>query len=339
MPEYKIAIVAPVHIQPSENWVNSLRAISDNKPNVQVIIVDDSNGKVILPASWTILDYAEQKYELGDDLYARFEVFHKSSSCKNIGHWYAWKNGADIIMGLDSDCIVPPDFIGRHLDALRSPSYGWTNPIRYTKFFPRGYAKKERDLKTILSLGLWSGELDLYGTDRVEAEIAIPSDPMLKDDHSVADGIVPLSGMNWAIWATALPALLFLPNFEFQHGEKLFKFRRHDDIWGGYIFQKLFDIRNERIQYGQPIVVHETIVDAQADADEEVGMIAFENPFYTAVDAIIPKIEWGMHEDMFYDFSQAVEKEWKGTEWEPLIDPIKLWVDMFELSKPKHDGE
>jgi hypothetical protein len=329
-PIYKIAIVAPVHIQPSKEWVQSLQSISSGKSNVKVIIVDDSNGKVELPADFDVYDYKRQEEELGE-AYPFFERFHKSSSCKNFGHWLAWRDKYDIVMGIDSDCIVPPNFIGQHIEALIKRSYGWTNPIRRTGWFSRGYPYAQRDLRTALSLGLWSKELDLYGSDRVNDPHRDTSDPIIRDEHEVADGFLPLSGMNWACWADVIPALLFLPNIEIQRCEVVDKIRRHDDIWGGYIFQKIMCLRNERIVYGMPIVTHDTVVDAQSDADEEVGMIGWEHAFYTQVDQLFGgnDIEWGMYEDIMETIADKASKAWAGTEWQPFAEALEYWHQLF----------
>lgn len=324
-----IAIVAPLHIQPSKAWIDALISITKGKENVSVIIVKDTDIELDIPTEWDIYDYERQAELLGDK-YERFQKFHKSSACKNFGHALAYKSGVDIVMGIDSDCIVPPNFIASHLEALMSPSYGMTNPLKHTKWFPRGYPFSERTLKTILSLGLWENELDLYGTDRLAQPSEQTVNPQISILHDVADGYIPLSGMNWACWREAIPALLFLPNFEYQHGETEFKFRRHDDIWGGFIFQTLMNEVNHRIKYGSPIVWHDTKIDAQADADEEVGMIEFEKGFMDAVLSSAQSVVPADYMFMFQDFAETIAIDWVGTEWEPLIDPINLWVELIQ---------
>lgn len=336
----KIAIVAPVHIQPSKQWVDALKAISEGKPNVSVIIVDDSNGKVELPESFDVYGYDRQREEMGDDLYSRFERFHRSSACKNFGHWIAWRDGFDVVMGLDSDCIVPPNFIADHLESLMTTSHGWTNPIRHTTWFPRGYPMAERAKRTALSLGLWEGELDLYGTDRVENPGKDTKTLVLPEDRQVADGPLPLSGMNWAAWADCIPGLLFLPNFDYQHRpDVLYRFRRHDDIWGGYIFQCLMASRGERIVYGKPIVFHDTVVKPEEDAKEEEAMIAFEHDFYRQVDAIVAEVEDGMYEDMLSRFADIAMVQWHKTEFQPLAEALRFWADLFVMPAPDEEDD
>lgn len=270
MKDYKIAICAPVHIQPSEKWVEAVSRL-----NVDVIIVDDSNGKVSLPSTWDIYGYDRQKESLGDK-YEYWQNFQKSSSCKNFGHYIAYHKGYDIIMGIDSDCIPDQHFVTRHLENLEKEAYGWENPLRKTEWFSRGFPYSLRKLKTALSMGLWYNELDLYGTDRMNNKSG-DTKSLSYERQLVAQTYIPLSGMNWATWRENIPHLLFLPN----HAD----YRRHDDIWGGYIFQKQMLEKGERLVYGQPIVYHDTIVVPEEDATEEVGMIRDEDSFFAWVDA------------------------------------------------------
>lgn len=337
-PRFKIAIVAPLHIQPTDEWLKSLSYLADNNKDVCIIIVDDSNGKLKLPENFDVYGYDRQKEMLGEDLYKMFETFHYSSSCKNFGHWLAWKLGFDIVIGIDSDCIPNPSFVSEHLKALMSRAHGWTNPIEGSGWFSRGYPYRERDLRTVGNLGLWCHELDLYGRDRVEdptRQTAEPFDNGPIRPHQIAQGFLPFSGMNWAVWADAIPALLFLPNFEYRVEDKEYRFRRHDDIWGGFIFQMLMANRNERLCYGLPIVYHDTVVDAKSDANEEEAMIAFEADFFNAVQSIIPSIDFGMYEDMFEAFAVRAAEEWKGTEFEKLIEPILFWSKLFGDTQPE----
>ena len=88
----KICCVTAVHIQPSESWINAL-------PNCDVIIIDDSNGKVkINKPNVKMYDYKKQEKYLGD-MYPIFDkYFHKASACKNLGHIIAYNEGYDIMI-------------------------------------------------------------------------------------------------------------------------------------------------------------------------------------------------------------------------------------------------
>lgn len=267
---YKVAICAPVHIQVSGEWIQAVDSLG-----VDVIIVDDSDGKVRLPAHWNVYDYKRQKEILGDK-YEYWQKFQHSSASKNIGHYVAYCLGYDIIMGIDSDCIPGAKFVSQHIKNLESVSYGWENPLHGTGWYSRGFPFSKRKLKTAFSLGLWSNELDLYGTDRIKHPELNPKE-LKFSFQEVAQTYIPLSGMNWATWRENIPDLLFLPN----HAD----YRRHDDIWGGYIFQKKMLARNERLVYGLPIVYHDTVVVPEEDAEEEIGMIRDEDAFFASVDS------------------------------------------------------
>ena len=96
----RICCVTAVHIQPSEEWINAL-------PNCDIIIIDDSNGKVkINKPNVKMYGYEKQKEVLGD-LYCFDKYFHKSSACKNLGHYIAYNSRYDVMIEIDSDCYAP----------------------------------------------------------------------------------------------------------------------------------------------------------------------------------------------------------------------------------------
>jgi hypothetical protein len=319
--KYKIAVVAPVHIKLTDEWIASLKAVTKD---CTVIIVDDSDGKVELPAEWDVYGYARQEAELGE-LYKDFKQFHKSSACRNFGHWIAYKQGFDIIIALDSDCIVGPDFISKHVEELSCNSYGWVNTIKNTSWFPRGYPYFERMRPTVMNIGLWEHELDINGRDRVKRGQP-PAGPMI-DKQEIAHGILPLCGMNVAMWSYAVPGFLFLPNIDM--GEV--KIRRYDDIWGGYIFQKLMQKTNDLIRYGYPIVYHDTIVDADADAELEEDGIRLEASFYNIVDTVCADINPDTYANMFKELASF--GIWKQSPFKKYLPGFELWVKMFDDKK------
>ena len=339
----KIAVVVPNHIVPKKEWLNALDEATLNKADV--IIVDDSHDQIFKGLyaetfkNWKVYDREDQRKELGDK-YARFSIFHRSSSSRNFGNYMAWKQEYDVIIGLDSDCNVPRDLVEWHIEGLNMVGHGWTNPIKIEGWFPRGYPYSERNRKVTANLGLWENVLDINAKDRKDNEPKETHHRIEFSDGSinngeyeecnlVAESFIPFSGMNWAILREAMPGFLFLPNFNLSIKDREWKFRRHDDIWGGYIFQRFMELRNERIAYGRPIVFHDTVLDIPADIAEEEAMIAFENTFYGAVDLAMKKVTPGMYEEMMLQFYEVIKVEWAESEWQPLIDPIKVWTQLF----------
>lgn len=278
----KVAIVAPCHIQPSKAWVAALEHARIHE-KADIIIVDDSNGKLSLPDKWDIYGYARQRVCLGDRLYALFEDFHHSSACKQFGLWRAYKRGYDYVIVVDSDCIIPKDFVKRHLSAISGSGHGWDNPLEGTEFFSRGFPYSKRNLPIAAHMGLWDSELDLYGTDRVGFEYERQEAPTHQEPVRVA-GYMPLSGMNVCFRRDAIPYMLFLPDI--QVGAQQW-FTRHDDIWGGYIFQKIMKMKGAALSYGDPKIFHDTIVDPEEDALAEIPMIQYEDDFYAFVDSYL----------------------------------------------------
>lgn len=331
MNKYKVAIVATVHIQPSDAWIKALEYAHDISGD-SVIIIDDSDGVVKLPDTFAVYDYKKQEELLGPDLYKEFLPFQKSSSCKSLGNYIAYIQGFDIIMGIDSDCIIPNDFSMQHIHNLESKSYGWENTISNTEWFPRGFPYSQRNLKTILSLGLWKNELDLYGTDRVKNPMGKIDDPK-NEPLRIAQTYVPLSGMNWACWREAIPGLLFLPVFEldFVDGgdllDRIWKFQRHDDIWGGYIFQKIMFSLGHRIVYGNPIVYHDTIVVPEEDAKAEEPMIKWEDDFYKEVDSSGFFLVKPTYKDRFASLASL---GFRHGQFAQLSPTLKFWTKLFE---------
>lgn len=316
----KIAIVAPVHIKLTNEWIKSLQSAAKNH---KVIIVDDSDGQVELPSEWDVYDYAAQNEILGDEMYIEFKQFHKSSACRNFGHYVAYQEGYDVVIGLDSDCNVPPNFVSEHLKNIMGTAYGWENPTKNVGWFPRGYPYHERTRNIVLNIGLWENELDVNGIDRVK-QGQPPANPDVKQQE-IAHGMIPLCGMNFACWSQAIPGFLFLPNFD--DGDE--KFRRYDDIWGGYIFQKLMQKRKEMITYGLPIVYHDTIVDAASDAELEEAGIRWEENFYMLVDAICADIEPMSYESMFAAFADKAVEVFKDTPFQHLISSLQWWKKLY----------
>ena len=323
----RVAIVAPVHIQTSEAWTTGLWNEA-KESGAHVIIVDDSDGKVELPWSHDtdgdVYDYADQKAELGDELYAMFEQFHKSSACKNFGTWIAWRDGYDVIIVIDSDCIVSKGFVKAHLEALSKKGKGWDNPLEGTKYYSRGFPYSKRDLSIVCHMGLWTDTLDLYGTDRVGVTID-DENPVVK--YHTAAAPFPLSGMNVSFTRDMIPYMMFLPNFESGRN----KFRRCDDIWGGYIFEKIVAQKGGALSYGLPYVKHDSIVIPEEDAEEEKAMIKFEDDFYTAIDNALVFSGSGCSAHSGPEIFAWLSQELGAHEiFGGLRESLKFWSKLFE---------
>jgi len=317
----KVCLVSAVHKQPTNKWIKSL-------PDIPVFIVDDSDGQINFTRdNIEVFDYKRQKKELGKNYDYFAKTFHKSPACKNFGLWYAYKQKFDFVIVIDSDCIIEDKaFVNKHLLNIQElKGWRWENPLVGTGYFSRGFPYEERNTRVVLNLGLWNGLWDINGKDRDEKNSArnYPAQIGWFPQTMVALGIIPLSGMNFIIRRDAIPALLFLPNF----GE----FKRHDDIMGGYIFQRIMQKAGECLTYGQPLVYHNSDVDAKKDEEEEKAMNTSGMYFYRLVDKAIQEImPCDNYASMFRQFESSIHDSLIGTMFESLILTFKWWSDLFQ---------
>lgn len=322
----KVCLVSAVHIQPSQQWIKAL-------PDIPVFIVDDSDGQISFTReNIEVFDYKRQKQELGKNYDFFAKTFHKSSACKNFGLWYAYRQGYDYIIIIDSDCICPPNFVKQHLVALEKKGNGWENNM--TEFekgncFARGYPYSERNKKVVLNMGMWRGQMDINGQDKIDN----PELAKMHDDEwfpvaitKTANGIIPLSGMNFIIKREAIPAFLLIPNFDYED----LKFRRCDDIFGGYIFQKIVKLKGDCISYGQPLVYHDSEVNPEEDAKEEEAMNKYDSEFYKKVDEIVNSlIQDRDYKDIFGEFVEVVKTKLIGTKFESLMESFNWFKKLY----------
>lgn len=318
----KIAICVPAHIPPSDAWIAALDA--EAKANdAQVIIVDDSDGKLgALPSGWRVFGYRAQAFFLGE-LYEDFaRMFHKSSSCRVFGHVWAYKMGYDVVIGLDSDCIVKRHFVRDHVQFLgKDYGSGWFNPIGYPNY-TRGYPYSQRGWPIVANMGLWENVLDINGKDRKDNE---PKEIKIQGS-TVPSGYFPFSGMNFAITREAVFGFLFLPNFN--NGED--KFRRIDDIWGGYIFQKLMRKIHVSPMLGYPFVYHDTIVVPEEDAAEEEAMYKHEDAFISLINSCTSTIRASTTKEAFEQFAERFTKQIINPTFDELKPSVEWWVKVMK---------
>jgi hypothetical protein len=293
----KQALVSCVHIPVYEDWQEALETF---------------DGKLL------ITNDGEHNYDFetlkGYENFPLYEFIHKSSASKNYALYKAYQE-ADITYIVDSDCIIPPDFQEKHLKALSQRGGLWDNPLENTGFYSRGYPYSMRDKRIVANMGLWTNVLDINGQDRNPDE---PTEPKMRGNR-ISNSFIPLSGMNLVILREAIPALFFLPNIG--------GLRRHDDIFGGYIFQSIAKKKGDIISYGEPFVYHKTEVCPEEDIMEETETFAYQEEFIKAVDEAIKKVKVGSYKDMYKDFVNKVE--FKGVLKE-FIKPMKLWVQIFQ---------
>lgn len=343
----KIVITIPIPSNPTEAFLSSL------PQDIDIIIIDDSNGKLTFPKNprMKFYDYTEQKKILGK-YYQEYTTFHKSASCRNLAHFLAYKQGYDEVIALDYDCVLPSNYLAQHGEVFSTKNFRvasspvWINPLENTEWFTRGYpysmralykAEKIEEKKidtVVLNMGMWENVVDINGIDKV---LTRPSSSItLSANHTVVDGFIPLCGMNNAFLSKIVPAYFFLPNFPIGN----WTVSRHDDIWGGYIFQKIARKKGDYISYGSPIVFHERESSQPRVLYYEHYMHILEYHFYDLIDTAMGDVKEGSYEEMFASFADSYHmalSRKKTSMPKPYYDGfsylgkyINLWVTLFK---------
>jgi hypothetical protein len=343
-----VAVVIPIPDDPPWDLFDHIPA------NVPIIVSDDSNGNLAPPPRDNVwfFDYAAQEAYTGRHYAA---MPHKSAASRNVGHYIAWKEGFDVIVALDYDCRTREGWLDAHLDTLakvveapaRRPAdaAGWLNSIDNTfeaggTVYARGYPYERRapglddEVDTTatgevkLNMGVWDGVLDLNGIDKFYG--GEPGDPGVPDGpNRVAQGPVPLCGMNTAFAAELTPAYYFLPDI-WVNGWQL---SRHDDIWGGYIVERLMERRGDLLAYGNPVVGHTKQTRLERVVVLEQWMHLMSVPFYDVVDVAAAEVAPGPYAEMFGHFTEeyhrAVEASAAPSHYRAVYAELGGWMDRW----------
>jgi len=177
----------------------------------------------------------------------------KTSAIRQAGLDYGYREGYQYVLTVDDDCSLPLDWAEDHVKALGGvvPIGVNTVPGQVIRGFPRDYT-----LPVGISHGLWSGVLDYPAWYQLAAnpgrvEIENKGWKPIKSPF-------PMCGMNVGFRREVLPAVFF------QH-----TFRRHDDIFAGWIAQRILDLHGYGYVNGGAVVLHERASDAKANLEKE----------------------------------------------------------------------
>ena len=349
MSQTRIAITCPIPSDPTSRFISAL------PQDVDLLIADDSDGKLTFTADRDrtfLFDYGAQRRILGARLYERFKTYHKSAACRNFVHYMAYREGYDYVVALDYDCVVPEGYLHAHRRALEaksttvvSSSSGWVNPLGTDQWYTRGYpyakrlasqkvSKKKSNARPVLNMGLWNNVVDINGIDKMLRDA--PSNVKLDRAYTGVGGYVPLCGMNNMFLREIIPAYFFIPNFRV--GD--WQVSRHDDIWGGYVFQKLAKKKGDIITFGAPVVFHERESNRARVLSYEHYMHVLEPYIYDLFDAAAEHVRKGTYSEMFWQFSDEFARELSKRKarlpahyyhgFKEIADSFDLWTTLFQ---------
>jgi hypothetical protein len=343
--ERDIIVVIPSHIPMDSSLLEPIDSA------VPILIVDDStSGLPQIPlGNVYVISRHEQLVQLRGMRPPALPM--GASACRNFGHWLAYREGFEHVLLLDNDCRPPKNWVSTHAALLRGPKVDavrrrWTNPLRGTGFYARGYPYDKRidpDIDSdeegvvrgpvVLNLGLWSGILDTNGIDKLHAQppatVACPP-----GGSAFCSGLIPLCGMNVGARSEIIPAYWFIPNVRV--GD--WTLSRHDDIWGGAILARLASIRGDVIAYGEPVVEHLKQTTMERVLVQEHYMHLLNPYFYDLVESAASAISPGTYVEMMNVFSEefcaTVDRDQTlPTHYQRAFAEIgaamRSWIDLF----------
>lgn len=184
----------------------------------------------------------------------RPEIYgERTSAIRQAGLDYGFAEGYQFVLTVDDDCVLPLDWAEQHVAALGGivPVCNNTVPGHPIRGLPVGL-----DLPVGISHGLWSGILDWPAWH----QIANNPDPveLLNRGWKPVRSPFPMCGMNVGFRREVLPAVFF------QH-----TFRRHDDIFAGWVAQAALDLHGYGYVNGGAVVLHERASNAKDNFRKE----------------------------------------------------------------------
>ncbi len=220
----------------------------------------------------TYLDIAAQQQYLErfPDLWThlRFDSIQR----RNIGMLLAFERGAEVIITIDDDnFVLREDYVGIHstVGSVRElPSYsstsGWFNVCsllevdRGVQFYHRGFPQKVRwtedsqfvtrsrkARRVAVNAGLWLDDPDIDALTRMHRQPLVRGVNLPDGDNfSLHAGTwSPFNSQNTSMVREVVPAYFLSPYIG-----------RYDDIWAGYVIDRIAEHMGDAIAFGSPLV-------------------------------------------------------------------------------------
>lgn len=204
---------------------------------------------------------------------------------RNIAGLRCLQKGAEILLYIDDDNhITNGNYFTEHLheftikkNKIESSSNGYLNIMRSAigkgvsnRTYPRGFPFGLREdtpqtemriaeVKVAANAGLWLEEADIDAVTRIATKPIIESYTISENSTLALGTWTPINSQNTAFLAKFMPGY-FLSS----------EVGRYDDIYAGYVFQKLANHFGYSTSYGKPIVTqhrneHDLLIDLQQE--------------------------------------------------------------------------
>lgn len=251
----------------------------------------------------------------------------KTDCVRSIGYYQAWKDGHDIIVTLDDDCMpLPeePNLFSEHASNLRSTGSRWTSTLDIMK--PRGVPfYNTGSVPTAISHGLWLGVPDLDAVTQLASWEHGRSLRMREVEEMMQEIPVgqyyPMCGMNLAWHRDMTPAMYFLLMGQGQ------KFARFGDIWAGLFSKRIADHLGLRVVSGFPLVFHSRASNVWSNLVAEGPGVAVNETLWERVDA--PILTGLTAAACYRELATAIELP-DDEYWQKTRTAMMVWAELFE---------
>ena len=281
----------------------------------------------------------------------RDELPYNTPGRRNVALLLAYEQGADVVITLDDDNLATDyDAIGDHSIVgkasnqwLHSSSTGWFNVCEMldekndVEFYHRGYPPQRKwkpgflsirsaFKKVVVNAGLWTGDPDTDAITRLERPLHVTGfKANLSDRIALAPGTwCPFNCQNTALAREVIPAYFLSPAIG-----------RHDDIFAGYIINRIAEHFGDIITFGRPLALHaRTPHDLWKDLEAEKTGMQLTDEFCTAL-RNLPLTAKTYHEA----YGQIITGLWDwggGGHWDkiyPIVSGMQAWHGVFERIK------
>jgi reversibly glycosylated polypeptide/UDP-arabinopyranose mutase len=286
--------------------------------DLKVFVIEDS-PKSHLPYAY---DWEHITNELGS---LEWIISRRDSAIRSFGFCMAWREGAELIITLDDDCLPGPmdrpywqggSLSLAHERAMEIPRF--RSSLRDVRVRGLPYNTQLAD-PAVVNVGLWEGVLDFDAINQLSGPAVDEIDHATIGSNCLPAGqYVPMCGMNMAFSRAAAPLMYF--GLQGQ-GRPVGRF---DDIWCGVLAKRISDHLGWRWTYGLPIIHHTRASNPFSNLVKEAPGVAEHETYWQYIDRMEFK-----ETDAVGCMMEAAEQIGK---YEPKFLPRDYFIDLAKAT-------